>query len=391
MIRRPATGILLVALAVVLLACTSTEQTLDPNAIALSEGAGSGGSAGAVGQGKAGAASPQKMASAAAAARIEIAPVVGAAPAAAQPLTDELKARASARGLGIADAGTGPATHIIKGYFSAITEGPGTTPSMSGTCSTPPATACTAFRASSRRGAAARAGPPCRRAPCRPSPTRPSTSCSPGWRSARRWPAWRSPAQRLTLAAAPRRPARPERSMQAVAGGVEHVPDIDDRRPGPFRDRREIAFDDVRRRTGARHQAMPRPRADARAVSSSVERLRSRPRGPTPPARSFLAPPRARWPSFAGSLSPPCPARPSRPHRTTAARRGRWRFGSSVCSVLVKSQQNRSKRNEQDPGGRPSDHVAKPTPGKAALVAGHFTIKSRSWRDSGFGCDSVVR
>jgi len=127
MIRGPAAGILLALLTVVLLACTSTEQTLDPNAIAVSEGAGSGGSAGAVGQGKAGAASLQKMASAAAAARIEIAPVVGAAPSASQPLTDELKARASARGLGIADAGAGPATHIIKGYFSAITEGPGTT------------------------------------------------------------------------------------------------------------------------------------------------------------------------------------------------------------------------------------------------------------------------
>src|SRR3954453_2642945 len=40
------------------------------------------------------------------------------------------------------------------------------------------------------------------------------------------------------LAAAPRR-LLALNAVQAVAGGVEHVPDINDRRPGPFRDRRE--------------------------------------------------------------------------------------------------------------------------------------------------------
>lgn len=54
--------------------------------------------------------------------RIQFAPVVGATVDAATPLSRRLAARAAERGLAMAGGAT-PATHVVKGYFSALGEG----------------------------------------------------------------------------------------------------------------------------------------------------------------------------------------------------------------------------------------------------------------------------
>ncbi|UUP16343.1 hypothetical protein [Nitratireductor thuwali] len=57
-------------------------------------------------------------------ARVQFAPVIGATPEAAQPLSSQLSARAAQRGIAITQSG---ATHLMKGYFSAIADGSQTT------------------------------------------------------------------------------------------------------------------------------------------------------------------------------------------------------------------------------------------------------------------------
>ncbi|MET0600019.1 MAG: hypothetical protein ABWZ57_19370 [Mesorhizobium sp.] len=106
--RRSAAIALSLAAALAVSACTSTEQTLDPNAISPS-----------------GQAAPDSaaLAAAAAASRVEIAPIVGASVEAAAPLTERIAVRARERGLRLAGSGDGPSTHVLKGYFSAISEG----------------------------------------------------------------------------------------------------------------------------------------------------------------------------------------------------------------------------------------------------------------------------
>ncbi|WP_309083227.1 hypothetical protein [Chelativorans sp.] len=59
-------------------------------------------------------------------ARLQFAPVIGAAAEATQPLSSRLSARAGQRGLTLAGGSDG-ATHIIKGYFSTMTDEKGTT------------------------------------------------------------------------------------------------------------------------------------------------------------------------------------------------------------------------------------------------------------------------
>lgn len=60
--------------------------------------------------------------------RLQIDPIVGASVEAATPLSERLAETARARGFKLASDGAGPApTHILKGYFSAITDGPDTT------------------------------------------------------------------------------------------------------------------------------------------------------------------------------------------------------------------------------------------------------------------------
>jgi hypothetical protein len=67
------------------------------------------------------AAAPQ-IAAIPASARIQFAPVVGADPGKVAPLAARLSARAAQRGIGVAAAGDGAVTHILKGYFSAFTD-----------------------------------------------------------------------------------------------------------------------------------------------------------------------------------------------------------------------------------------------------------------------------
>jgi hypothetical protein len=55
-------------------------------------------------------------------ARVQFAPVVGATTQASTPLAARLSSRAGDRGIALVAAGDGSATHIMKGYFSAIAD-----------------------------------------------------------------------------------------------------------------------------------------------------------------------------------------------------------------------------------------------------------------------------
>jgi hypothetical protein len=104
-----------------LAACTSTEQALDPGAITPpkgQDGASSGGVSTAAAPPSAAA-----IAKAVAGVRIEIAPIVGPAVDATAPLTAGIAEQAGKRGIGIANGTEAAATHVLKGYFSAISEG----------------------------------------------------------------------------------------------------------------------------------------------------------------------------------------------------------------------------------------------------------------------------
>jgi hypothetical protein len=59
--------------------------------------------------------------------RLQIAPIIGAPVSAANPLVDRLNADMRARGVTRVGGSDQTATHILKGYFSAITEGKDTT------------------------------------------------------------------------------------------------------------------------------------------------------------------------------------------------------------------------------------------------------------------------
>ncbi|MER8747837.1 hypothetical protein NKH57_00885 [Mesorhizobium sp. M1050] len=59
--------------------------------------------------------------------RLQIAPIVGASVEAATPLTAELQTRARQRGITLAGSADQTATHVLKGYFSTMSEGTDTT------------------------------------------------------------------------------------------------------------------------------------------------------------------------------------------------------------------------------------------------------------------------
>ncbi|MGX5803055.1 hypothetical protein ACWGS9_17630 [Bradyrhizobium sp. Arg314] len=59
--------------------------------------------------------------------RLQVAPIVGASVDAAAPLTAELQARAKQRGLTLVGSTDKTATHVLKGYFSTMSEGKDTT------------------------------------------------------------------------------------------------------------------------------------------------------------------------------------------------------------------------------------------------------------------------
>lgn len=132
---------LLVALA--LAACTNAKDVLEPSAItppATSAPATPGSTAATVpapsptapAATTAGGATTAPLTSAQSAAilsktRLQIAPIVGASVEAATPLTAELQTRAKQRGITLAGSADQTATHVLKGYFSAISEGKDTT------------------------------------------------------------------------------------------------------------------------------------------------------------------------------------------------------------------------------------------------------------------------
>ncbi len=59
--------------------------------------------------------------------RLQVAPIVGAPVEAAGPLTAELQTRAKQRGLTLVGSTDQSATHVLKGYFSTMSEGKDTT------------------------------------------------------------------------------------------------------------------------------------------------------------------------------------------------------------------------------------------------------------------------
>jgi hypothetical protein len=59
--------------------------------------------------------------------RLQVAPIVGASVEAATPLTAELQSRAKQRGITLAGSTDQTATHVLKGYFSTMSEGKDTT------------------------------------------------------------------------------------------------------------------------------------------------------------------------------------------------------------------------------------------------------------------------
>ncbi|WP_054310557.1 hypothetical protein [Mesorhizobium sp. 1M-11] len=73
------------------------------------------------------AATPAQMAAVLGQTRLQIAPIVGASVEAATPLTQRLAARAKESGITLAGSAGQGATHVLKGYFSTISEGKDTT------------------------------------------------------------------------------------------------------------------------------------------------------------------------------------------------------------------------------------------------------------------------
>ena len=121
-------GSLLAAVAVS--ACNSTQDVLEPSAIAASPPA-----PGAL-QAEVGAVPVQTASTNAAAAlnpgiaartRLRFDPIVGATVDVATPLTERLAQRARARGITLAGSADTSTTHVLKGYFSTLTEGGQTT------------------------------------------------------------------------------------------------------------------------------------------------------------------------------------------------------------------------------------------------------------------------
>ncbi len=112
-------------------ACTSTQDVLEPSAIAASPPTG-----GIPAEGSAAMAPPANASapagaplSAAVAARTHLRfdPIVGATVETAAPLTERLASRAKARGIQLAGSADPSTTHVLKGYFSTLTEGSETT------------------------------------------------------------------------------------------------------------------------------------------------------------------------------------------------------------------------------------------------------------------------
>ena len=116
--------------AITVSACNSTQDVLEPSAIAASPPA-----PGTL-QAETGAVPVQNASTSTTAAlnpgiaartRLRFDPIVGATVDVATPLTERLAQRARARGISLAGSADPSTTHILKGYFSTLTEGGQTT------------------------------------------------------------------------------------------------------------------------------------------------------------------------------------------------------------------------------------------------------------------------
>lgn len=125
---RPAFAAGLLAL---LAGCTSTQDVMQPTALAPQETDEPAPSAfplpDATPQTQEAAATTAAVAPITTDARVQFAPVVGATSQASDPLSARLSSRAQQRGITLVAGGEGSATHIMKGYFSAIADGGETT------------------------------------------------------------------------------------------------------------------------------------------------------------------------------------------------------------------------------------------------------------------------
>ena len=113
--RSPFRGMSLVA-AIALSACTSSQDVLEPSAITVESSTASVSTP-----------APPLTAEVAARTRLRFDPIVGTTVETAAPLTERLAAQARARGIGIAGSADPSTTHVMKGYFSVISEGRGKT------------------------------------------------------------------------------------------------------------------------------------------------------------------------------------------------------------------------------------------------------------------------
>ena len=129
--RSPLLAVLFAAL--LISACTSTQDVLEPSAIAAappSEGALSPeGDAVTTTPAQTAAAGTRAVLPPAIASRtyLRFDPIVGATVEAATPLTERLAISARARGIRLAGSTDPSTTHVLKGYFSALSEGKETT------------------------------------------------------------------------------------------------------------------------------------------------------------------------------------------------------------------------------------------------------------------------
>jgi hypothetical protein len=116
-------GSLLVAIAVS--SCSSSQDVLAPSAIApLSQLTETEGNIGTVpAQTVSANASASLNPAIASRTKLHFDPIVGATVEAATPLAEQLAVRAKARGLALAGSTDPSTTHVLKGYFSTMTEG----------------------------------------------------------------------------------------------------------------------------------------------------------------------------------------------------------------------------------------------------------------------------
>ena len=126
--RRSLLPAVVIFAALAMSACSSTQDILEPSAIAPTSTVDSAFPAeGAAAAQSAPAAGASLPASVAAKTRLRFDPIVGATVEAATPLTERLSTSARARGMRLAGSADPSATHVLKGYFSTLSEGGETT------------------------------------------------------------------------------------------------------------------------------------------------------------------------------------------------------------------------------------------------------------------------